>query len=1801
MNCFRNFPTIGKPGLSTFQRLELIIWPALICSALLFSVPSVYSDTHYVNVNNPSPASPYTNWADAATVIQDAVDAATAGDTVLCSNGVYDTGGMVTPGYALTNRVCITNAVTVRSVNGPGVTIIAGAEAAGGGCGDDAVRAVFMNNGSMLTGFTITNGYTAADSGYIAFDESGGGIWLTTDCVVSNCTITGNMADNYGGGVYFHEDGTLNHSRIIGNESYDGDGGGVCLNGDGTLNNCILRGNTAWFYGGGICLETNGTLNNCEIRGNTSSDSGGGVYMYGGILNNCTLTENSAANNGGGACLDWGGTLNNCIAWSNTASSYHDIRNNSGLAIRYTCASDGVTHGTDNCITNNPLFVDASNSNFQLQATSPCINTGDNTYAPTNASPYDLAGNPRIVFGTVDMGAYEVQYMLSANNGPYAGGNSITITNGTLGDGGDITNVTVGGIAATILDQGSNWVSFIIPGADSAGAKDIVIESTSVGETTFVDAYTYNPAGRIVKWAYGPDVWTNLGSGIKGSNVQALDYDGSHLYVGGYFTNAGGVTASCIAQYDPATGLWTNLGDGVNSSVMSITHDGTNLYVGGGFWTAGGNTAYRIAKWDGAAWTNLSTGISSMSFWVSALAHDGTNLIAGGNFTNIGGQAINRIAQWDPVAEEWSPLAGGVNGAVRALLLKDDRLYAAGDFTAADGTGVQYVAEWVGDHWYDLDGGMSHVVYGLAHDGSDLYAAGSFEWTGPIYTRRVARWNGASWTNLGSGLNTIASAALWENDALYVGGYFTDAGGSTANRAAKWNGSSWTNLGSGLNERVYTLAHDGTYLYAGGLFTNAGGVAASRIAKWGPSYIRDTSVAPMSGSWTGGYPVVIIGSNLCNGSDVTNVTLCGVSVDSIDSQSATQIVVTAGQASVAGIGDVRIFSTSYGESIKSNAFTYLREDQEALVFTPTSPQTYLTTNALSVSGGSGTGAVSYAVLSGPGMIVDDTNLTVIAGTGTIEIRATKAQDDRYFEAAVTGTVEAAKATASVYLADLTQTYDGTAKSVTATTDPSGLTVEFTYDGNAWAPTNAGTYAVTGTINDVNYMGSATDTLTIDKANQAISGFLPTNGSIFAWTDTAGLSAAGGASDNPVTFAVAGGPGQISGATNLGFTGVGAVQVTADQAGDANWNAAPTVTNTFNVLGPQMTVLGTNGAAITSGEAPDSARGSEFETVMWHYPAPTNIFTISNPGTSELRIDGITTNGSEYFRIVSWPATVATQSAGNLAIALDTTEDGTYTARVEIAFNGTNSPFVLNLEGDVEPDMMSIWLPTQIVEGVERNIFSRDTWEVLQALTDLRDIINATNLTNIITRFGGWPGYNPAFTNGDTARLEGDLDYLLDVFPQSAATFTNVVAVGEKSYIDQYGDYFTTDNPEIFDPLPYTNTYTLTLEAGRHTAAAGIAQVLENVELVTRWNRIQILASDNTQTQGIDFAALPAQVVTNSVGLGATASSGLPVSFAVGSGPGTIEDDTNLSFSAHGMVEVVASQTGSVNYLSAPDITNGFRVYGLFTVTVYSAWGTAVPPTGDYVHVEETVITNRIGTPDLHGTTQYVCGGWSMTGNNPVSGMGTNCIMTVTNDAALTWQWTTNYWLAVSATTNGSVDAASGWYGFGTLLMINATASNYYHFDQWTVTPGGADTNNPLNLTIDQPYGLLAAFAENRTTNTGTPEWWLAEYGLTNFEADAEGDNDNDGIPTWREYIADTIPTNANSLLEIDGIGMGPGSRRIEWIGGTGVVQYLEWTTNAGDGSVWVIISTNSPPTPVTNQVDLFEDWLEGYYRIRAVR
>lgn len=113
--------------------------------------------------------------------------------------------------------------------------------------------------------------------------------------------------------------------------------------------------------------------------------------------------------------------------------------------------------------------------------------------------------------------------------------------------------------------------------------------------------------------------------------------------------------------------------------------------------------------------------------------------------------------------------------------------------------------------------------------------------------------------------------------------------------------------------------------------------------------------------------------------------------------------------------------------------------------------------------------------------------------------------------------------------------------------------------------------------------------------------------------------------------------------------------------------------------------------------------------------------------------------------------------------------------------------------------------------------------------------------------------------------------------------------------------------------------------------------------------------------------------------------------------------------------------------------------------------------------------------------------------------------------------------------------------------------------------------------------LEADFAANLAAN-GTPEWWLAAYGFTNdFDAAAIDDPDRDGLFTWEEFRAGTVPTNADSVLRFEEFDATPGE------GGT----VLRWQSASNfTYAVWAgpdmqlpftnRVASNLPATPPVN-------------------
>ena len=350
-------------------------------------------------------------------------------------------------------------------------------------------------------------------------------------------------------------------------------------------------------------------------------------------------------------------------------------------------------------------------------------------------------------------------------------------------------------------------------------------------------------------------------AGVNGE-VYAIAVSGNDVYVGGYFSAAGGVKANNIAKWNGTS--WSALGSGVtggnstfSAGVSAIAVSGNNVYVGGFFNNAGGVSANSIARWNGTSWSAVGNGVTGGNGFrgapgVYAIAVSGSDVYVGGNFSSAGFSASN-IARWNGTA--WSEPGGGTDNIVRAIAISGTNVYVGGSFNNAGGVSASKIACWNGTAWSALGGGIGSSsndnVATIGISGSDVYIGGRFTQAGGADAAGIAKWNGTNWSSLDSGVSiynqfsgTVSSdvrSLVINGSDIYVGGGFNTAGGIVATGVAKWNGSSWSSLGSGLLDGsdsdgiAHAIAVNGNDVYVGGRFISAGGVSAQKIAKFNNS------------------------------------------------------------------------------------------------------------------------------------------------------------------------------------------------------------------------------------------------------------------------------------------------------------------------------------------------------------------------------------------------------------------------------------------------------------------------------------------------------------------------------------------------------------------------------------------------------------------------------------------------------------------------------------------------------------------------------------------------------------------------------------------------------------------------------------------------------------------------------------------------------------------------------------------------------------------------------------------------------
>jgi hypothetical protein len=495
--------------------------------------------------------------------------------------------------------------------------------------------------------------------------------------------------------------------------------------------------------------------------------------------------------------------------------------------------------------------------------------------------------------------------------------------------------------------------------------------------------------------------------------------------------------------------------------------------------------------------------------------------------------------------------------------------------------------------------------------------------------------------------------------------------------------------------------------------------------------------------------------------------------------------------------------------------------------------------------------------------------------------------------------------ATLTISNLNQTYNGTQRSVTVTTSPAGLTpVTVTYDGSAVSPVNAGNYAVAATLSNSQYVGSASGTLVIAKANQvitfaAIPNQLPSNP---PFTVTATSS-----SGLPISFS-ASGTCTVAGNT-VNITSNGSCSITASQAGGTNFNAATSVTRTFTI--------GQAAATLTLGNLNQTFDGT-----------PKAISVTTAPfGLSGV---SVTYNGSA----------TAPSAIGSYAVIASLTN-------IDYTAPGANGTLVIS-KGNQTINFAA--LPSRIQTDPPFTVSAFAT-------SGLAVTFSATGTCSVA---GNTVTIGNAGSCTITASQAGNGNF--NAAPDVAQSFTIFQGVAMLAISNTAQTYDGAPKPVTVT----TNPAGLTTVSVTYNGSAVVPTSAGSYAVVASLSNPNFFANNSSDTlvigkanQTITFGALPnRQFGDAQFGISASSSSGMTVTFAASSNCSVA--GSTVTITGAGSCTITASQPGDTNFNPAPAIQQSFSIaQGVATLSLSN-----LNVTYDGTPKSATVTTSPPGLPGV---------------------------------------------------------------------------------------------------------------------------------------------------------------------------------------------------------------------------------------------
>ena len=439
---------------------------------------------------------------------------------------------------------------------------------------------------------------------------------------------------------------------------------------------------------------------------------------------------------------------------------------------------------------------------------------------------------------------------------------------------------------------------------------------------------------------------------------------------------------------------------------------------------------------------------------------------------------------------------------------------------------------------------------------------------------------------------TQSAVSLTTVNGVYATGLTLAASGGTGSGGYSFAVISTGTAGCGIASGILNASSPGTctvtatraastnYLVASSAATTVTIVKATQavvsLTSTSGTYNTNISLTASGGTGTGAYSFSVSDAGTAG---------CSVAMGpSLTSSSAGSCTVTVSRA-----GD----SNYEARSSVATLVTFAKDTQNALTLRDNSGD--LDTGiTLSVSGGSGTGAVSYSVTSGSANCSITSGVVNARFAGSCTLTSTKAADVNYLQKQITNTLSFVKATQSSIQVTSTSGSYGTPIQLTTTGGSGSGAVSYAVSDNGSAScvvigtqltfTSAGTCKVTATRDADSVFdarSSVSTTITIDRINQTPLSVATSTGDLFTGIIVA---VTGGGGTGSVSTSV------TSGTANCTLTAglvtarnIGTCSLSISKAGDMNFfSASGTVTLTFakalpvmgSVASPTSSALGT---------------------------------------------------------------------------------------------------------------------------------------------------------------------------------------------------------------------------------------------------------------------------------------------------------------------------------------------------------------------------------------------------------------------------------------------------------------------------------------------------------------------------------------------------------------------------------------------------------------------------------------------------